>query len=125
MALGLKTSVAKALQIQAVDFADSSITAGKINFNCAAGVAGSYKIARGNYVVDGTATDTSGLTSIVEMVAINKSKTAANVNYSPVVSAIASGTDLFISCWKYTAADDTTVVAASSEATVSWISVGT
>ena len=106
-------------------FGASAVTTGKLSFYAAVGVAGGYKVARGNRGVSGTATDTSGLAAIVEIVAINKSKTGTNINYSPVVSAIASGTDLFLSGWKFTAADNTAMVAGTSEATLSWLSVGT
>lgn len=123
--LGLKTSVAKALSVQTGDIAASAVTLAKIGFNATVGVAGGYKIARGNIAVTGNATDTTGLTTLVDFVAGLKTKTAGSVNKAIAVSAIASGTEVALYCWKASSATRTILIPADQAATISWIAVGT
>lgn len=96
-----------------------------------AGIAASYKLARGEATLDGSnpTSVTTGLTTVVAAVASLKSAVAPgddpswlSVDYG---GSVAAGT-LDIHAWKNTGGTDPTLVASTNNsAVVSWIAIGT
>ena len=89
------------------------------------GVASGYKLARGNESFTGTATVTSGLTTVVSAVAILSQNVSADCLFVSVSIPTQTGGDagkFTIKGWK-----DATSPAASTETgtAVSWIAIGT
>lgn len=95
-----------------------------------AGVAASYKVARGVAAVTGTATVVTGLATVVAVVA------SAQSDPDGTALAEVSGTigdqagtpaagSVILKCWKITAADNGALIAATAAQNVNWIAVGT
>lgn len=97
--------------------------------NVAIGVAGAYKIARGETALDGsnpTAVAT-GLTSVVAFTATLKG-TAAPGDSTSVLSADISGATVNVYAWKHTtggASGNPTLVASTGTESFYWIAIGT
>ena len=91
-----------------------------------AGVAASYKVARGETALDGSnpTTVATGLTSIVACVASLKGTSAPGVGTS-IVTYDWSAANLSLYGWKVTSSSDTTLIASTGTETVGWVCVGT
>lgn len=90
------------------------------------GVAGGYKVARGETALDGSnpTAAATGLTSIVACAVGLKGSSAPGVGTSVITYATSSGT-LSLYAWKVTASGDATLVASTGTETVGWVCVGT
>lgn len=89
------------------------------------GIAAGYKIARGTQVATASAAIATGLTTITGYAVSPIAATATTANAGVVVSAKASSGTLTAYRWKHTNASTTTLVAATTAGTISWIAVGT
>lgn len=91
-----------------------------------AGVAASYKVARGETALDGSnPTDVAtGLTTVVACTAAIKATAAPGVGTSIVTYSWSSAT-LSLYGWKVTATGDATLVASTGTETIGWVCVGT
>lgn len=91
-----------------------------------AGVAASYKVARGETALDGSnpTAAATGLTTIVACTASIKSTSAPGVSTS-VITYDTSTATLNLYGWKVTGAGDTTLIASTGTDTIGWVCVGT
>ncbi|MDD5353005.1 MAG: hypothetical protein PHS93_07600 [Candidatus Omnitrophica bacterium] len=89
------------------------------------GYAGGYKIARGTQVATASEAVTTGLTSIVAFATGIESKRATTANYCVLTTGKVSSGTLTIYNWQHKTATASTLVAATSAATINWIAVGT
>jgi len=92
-----------------------------------AGYASGYKIARGEATLTANATVATGLSTVVDFVAVPYADTATKANTSPVVTIADSATagSILIYRWKHTGASTPTLVASTTAGTVNWVAVGT
>jgi len=92
----------------------------------ATGVAGGYKIARGEAALDGgnPTPVATGLTTVVAFVATLKG-TAAPGDSTSVLTADISGATVSVYAWKNTSGSDPTLVASTGTESFYWIAVGT
>lgn len=105
----------------AADAAAADVLAGSV-----AGVAGGYKLARGETALDGSNPTpvATGLTTIVAVALALKKNSAPGVGTSVVTYDTTAGT-LNLYGWKVTATGDATLVASTGTETVGWIAIGT
>jgi hypothetical protein len=93
-----------------------------------AGVAASYKIARGVTAVTGTQEVTTGLATVVSIVAMLAEDPSADATIATVVIPTQTGGDAgkaTLKVWKPTAADNSAPIGASAAKNVAWIAIGT
>lgn len=120
---GLTSSVAELNILDGV-----TKTAAQINA-LVVGVAGGYKLARGVAAVTGTATVVTGLTTVVAVIATPQSDpdgvalAAVSATIGDQAGAPAAGS-VILKCWKVTAVNDATLIAATAAQNVNWIAVG-
>lgn len=89
----------------------------------ATGVGVGYSVSRGITAVTGNATVSSGLASVASVIASSASDLdGANV---AGVSASISGTDIILKAWKFSGANDTSLIEATSAVNIAWVAVGT
>ena len=90
------------------------------------GVAGGYKVARGETALDGANPTpvTTGLTTIVACSATIKSTATPGVSTSVVTYDTSAGT-LNLYGWKVTNSSTTTMIASAGTDTIGWVCVGT
>jgi hypothetical protein len=104
-------------------------TAAQINA-LVAGVAGGYKVARGVAAVTGTGTVVTGLSTVVAVIATPASDpdgvalAAVSATIGDQSGAPAAGS-VILKCWKVTAVDNATLIAATAAQNVNWIAIGT
>lgn len=91
-----------------------------------AGVAASYKIARGENALDGSnPTDiATGLTTVVACSASIKTSTAPNLN-TAVVTYTTSSATLNLYAWKPTSEASPNLTASTTTETIGWLCIGT
>jgi hypothetical protein len=88
------------------------------------GAAGGYKLARGQAAVTGTADVNTGLATVVAAVATLDDDVSLTAMWLTAHLAATAG-HLTLKVFKPTAVDDCTPLAASAEAKVSWVAIGT
>ena len=89
------------------------------------GYAAGYKVARGSHAATVSMAITTGLTTIVAFATGIESKRATTANYCVLTTGKASGGTLTLYNWKHKTATASTLIAATSSATINWIAVGT
>lgn len=91
-----------------------------------AGVAGGYKVARGETALDGSNPTpvATGLTTVVAFVATLKGTAAPGVSTSVLTYAI-SGATVNVYAWKPTSTSVPTLVASTGTESFGWLAVGT
>lgn len=103
----------------------ATAAAGAVN-----GIAAGYKLARGIETVTGTATVSTGLTTVVAVTATMQAD-ASLTNGIAVTATIGdqAGTpdpgSFILSVWKPTASGDVTPIASAAAVAVNWIAIGT
>jgi hypothetical protein len=109
-----------------VDELVTAVNAGTIVGNPVVGVAGGYKIARGETALDGgnPTPVATGLTTVVAFVATLKGTAAPGVSTS-VLTADISGATVNVYAWKPTSTSVPTLVASTGTESFGWIAVGT
>jgi hypothetical protein len=107
----------------AINLTDSGVT------NAVAGVAASYKVARGTVTLDGTnpSSATTGLTAILACTVTDKRSTAPALDptaFTIATAAVAGRLDIY--AWKPTGSGDATLIASTdADDTIDWVCVGT
>ena len=102
-------------------------TAASINL-LVQGVVAGYKVARGNSAGTAAASIATGLSAIVDFVAIPLGASAAKANYCSLITGVKStitAGQLLLYRWAHTSAGTTTLVAATTAGTIEWVAVGT
>jgi hypothetical protein len=109
-----------------VDELVTAVNAGTIVGNPVVGVAGGYKIARGETALDGSNPTpvATGLATVVAFVATLKGTAAPGVSTS-VLTADISGATVNVYAWKPTSTSVPTLVASTGTESFGWIAVGT
>lgn len=90
-----------------------------------AGLAAGYKLARGSVAATASAVVATGLTTITGFAVTPLADTATKANTCALATGSASGGNLTLKRWKATNASTTTLIAATTAGTLSWIAVGT
>jgi hypothetical protein len=109
-----------------VDELVTAVNAGTTVGNPVAGIAASYKLARGEGTLDGgnPTPIATGLAAVVAFVATLKG-TAAPGDSTSVLTADISGATVNVYAWKNTGGTDPTLVASTGTESFYWIAVGT
>ncbi len=109
-----------------VDELVTAVNAGTIVGNPVVGVAGGYKIARGETALDGgnPTPVATGLTTVVAFVATLKGTAAPGVSTS-VLTADISGAAGNVYAWKPTSSSNPTLIASTGTESFGWIAIGT
>lgn len=93
--------------------------------NAVKGVAGGYALARGNVVATASMAVVTGLASITGFALARVGNTGTKANAAVSVTGAVSGGTLTVKRWKITAPSTATLIAATTNGTVSWVAVGT
>ena len=109
-----------------VDELVTAVNAGTIVGNPVVGVAGGYKIARGETALDGSNPTpvATGLTTVVAFVATLKGTATPGVSTSVLTYDI-SGATVNVYAWKPTSTSVPTLIASTGTESFGWIAIGT
>ena len=92
--------------------------------NAIIGVAAGYKIARGSVSITGTADVTTGLATVVAVVAsLGEDPNADAATVTAAIGGVAGHADLKV--WKLNEGAPNTFIASGAAKTVNWIAIGT
>ena len=142
MTRGIHGAISKTINVEAGDYAASSINTADVatesitNTKLAAniknpvmGVALGYKIARGLYSVTTAAAATipTGLTTVVSILGLTPygTSSATIANSCSLINGVISGTNLIVRRWRTKSAATTTMVSATSTGGIYWGAIGT